>query len=109
VTWFTPKSSSDHLRDVTVFTEDSPEKCYIIQASIGFGMGYMGVKEMLPKNVVMMREFERQNRTRLQKEAENTRLLQRKDEKPKERRFFPTWDLTREKVRLLRTLLNPAG
>ena len=62
---------------------------------------------MLPKNVVMMREFERQNRARLQKEAENTRLLKRKNEKSKERRFFPTWDLTREKVRMLRTLFNP--
>ena len=64
---------------------------------------------MLPKNVVMMREFERQNRARLQKEAENTRLLKRKNEKAKERRFFPTWDLTREKVRMLRTLFNPVA
>jgi hypothetical protein len=63
--------------------------------------------KMLPKNVVMMREFERQNRARLQKEAENARLLQRKDEKPEDRRTFPAWDLTREKVRQLRTLFNP--
>ena len=68
-----------------------------------------GVIKMLPKNVVVMWEFERQDRARLQKEAENARSLQRSINQPAPRSFFPTWKITRNKFRFLRTLLNPTS
>jgi len=73
------------------------------------GFSTHGVIKMLPKNVVMMQEFERQDRARLQKEAENARSLQRTKNQTAPRSFFPTWEFTRTKFRLIRTLLNPTS
>ena len=64
---------------------------------------------MLPKNVIMMQEFERQNRARLQKEAENARKLGGRLDTTTPKVNFPAWDFTLRKVRMLRTRLNPAG
>ncbi len=77
------------------------------QLMIGFS--FQGVMKMLPKNVILMREFERQDRARLQKEAENARSLQRTKNQTAPRSFFPTWEFTRTKFRFLRTLLNPTS
>lgn len=68
-----------------------------------------GVIKMLPKNVILMQEFERQNRLRIQKEAENARKLAGRLDKTAPKVNFPAWDFTLRKVRMLRTRLNPAG
>jgi hypothetical protein len=65
--------------------------------------------KMLPKNVVMMKEFERQNRLRLQKEAENARNLAGTLDKAAPKLKFPAWEFTLRKFRTLRTRLNPTG
>ena len=63
---------------------------------------------MLPKNVIMMQEFERQNRARLQQTAENTRMAQRINHKPAVKSAPPAWNFTWTKFRLVLLRLNPA-
>ena len=64
---------------------------------------------MLPKNVIMMQEFERQSRARLQQEAENTRMAQPINHKPAAKNDSPAWNFTWTKFRLILMRLNPAG
>ena len=64
---------------------------------------------MLPKNVVMMKEFERQNRLRLQQEAENARNRAGRLDKTATKLNLPAWEFTLRKFRMLRTRLNPTG
>ena len=64
---------------------------------------------MLTKNVIMMQEFERQNRARLQQEAENTRMSQGINHKPAVKSAPPAWNFTWTKFRLMLMRLKPAG
>jgi len=64
---------------------------------------------MLPKNVILTREFERQARARIQNEAESARLLAKIENKQTPNRVFPVWEITINKFRLIRMRLNPAG
>lgn len=64
---------------------------------------------MLPKNVILTQEYERQSRARLQKEAENARLLRRNRYKAAPKFQFPVWEITLSKIRLIRMRLNLAS
>ena len=64
---------------------------------------------MLPKNVYVMKEFERQNRLRLQKEAENARNLAGRLDKTAPKLDLPAWEFTLRKFRKLRARLDPTG
>jgi hypothetical protein len=54
---------------------------------------------MIPKNIVPFQEFERQNRNRLQQEAENSRLLKSVPKKSASRVKFPAWEFNLSKFR----------
>lgn len=73
------------------------------------GSRSLGVTKMLPKNVMMIREFERQSRARIQNEAENARLLGRNSSKETLKFRFPVWEITLRKFRMIRMRLNPAN
>jgi hypothetical protein len=64
---------------------------------------------MLPNNVILARDYERQNRNRIQREAENARLVRSIEKKEAPNRSFPVWKLTIRKVRSLRIRFNPTG
>ena len=64
---------------------------------------------MFQQNVIMVQEYERQSRARLQQEAEKSRLLPRSENKQTPKRFFPVWEFTLSKFRLIRMRLNPAN
>jgi len=64
---------------------------------------------MLPKNVLMLREYERQNRNRLLREAENARDLAGNGRLNAPKLNKPAWKLTLNKVRNIRLRLNPTG
>ena len=64
---------------------------------------------MLPKNVKLTQEFERQSRARIQQEAENARLLGRIENKQTPNRVLPVWEMTINKFRLIRMRLNLAS
>ena len=64
---------------------------------------------MLPKNVILTQEFERQSRARIQQEAENARLLGRIENKQTPNRLLPVWEITINKFRLIRMRLNLAS
>ncbi|MGB7093379.1 MAG: hypothetical protein WBD62_01890 [Anaerolineales bacterium] len=64
---------------------------------------------MLPKNVIMMKEFDRQGRARLQKEAENARILRSNKLKAAPKLNLPGWEFTMSKFRLIRMRLGHAN
>ena len=64
---------------------------------------------MIPKNVFLTQEFERQSRARIQQEAENARLLGRIEGKQIQNRVLPVWEITVNKFRLIRMRLNLAS
>jgi len=73
------------------------------------GSRSLGVTKMLPKNVMMIREFERQSRARIQKDAENVRLLRRNSDEAAPKFKNPAWEITLRKFRMIRMRLNPAN
>ena len=64
---------------------------------------------MLPKNVYVMREYEKQSRERLQQEAQNARRLPRHQGRQDQKLNFPAWEFTLEKFRTLRMRFNPSS
>jgi len=64
---------------------------------------------MLPKNVILTQEFERQSRARIQQEAENSRLLGRIENEQTPNRVLPVWEITINKFRSIRMRLNLAS
>jgi len=64
---------------------------------------------MLPKNVYVMREYERQSRDRLQQEAQNARRLSRNQDRVKSKLDLPVWEFTLKKFRTLRMRFNPSS
>ena len=64
---------------------------------------------MIPKNVILTQEFERQGRARIQQEAENARQLGRIENKHTPNRVLPAWEITINKFRSIRMRLNPTG
>ncbi|MCJ7536835.1 MAG: hypothetical protein WA997_16520 [Anaerolineales bacterium] len=63
---------------------------------------------MLPHNIIRA-DFERQNRNRIQQEAENSRLLRSIENKDAPERIFPVWEFTVRKFRWIQLRLNPAA
>ena len=63
---------------------------------------------MLPHNVIIAADFERQNRNRIQQEAENSRLLRRSGFKESAAQVFPAWKPVFRKLRLIQLHMNPA-
>ncbi|HUV25944.1 MAG TPA: hypothetical protein VMW34_01140 [Anaerolineales bacterium] len=63
---------------------------------------------MLPHNIIRA-DFERQNRNRIQQEAENSRLLRSISKKDAPERKFPAWKFKLSKFRVFRLRDNPAS